>query len=72
MLWRSSLDIVQTCVRNALAVATRERFRSLAIPLIGAGTGGLNGGLVSEIILEEIARSSFAGRAIVVSFPTAG
>ena len=37
-LWRSSENSVRVCVRNALELATRHGFRSIAFPAIGAGS----------------------------------
>ncbi len=70
-LWRSSEQIVRASVRNALAAATEHRFSSIAFPLIGAGTGGLDRDAVREAMLDEISRGSFNGRVIVVTLPAA-
>jgi O-acetyl-ADP-ribose deacetylase (regulator of RNase III) len=70
--WRSSEQIVRLCVRNALVAATQHGFRSVAFPLVGAGTGGLDPELVRETMLDEISRSEFEGRVLVVTFPVAG
>src|SRR5688572_26957619 len=40
MLWRSSEASIRDSVANALTLAEAEGFDSIAIPLIGAGTGG--------------------------------
>ena len=42
MLWRASERSVRLSVRNALRLAKDAGFRSLAMPTIGAGTGGLS------------------------------
>lgn len=70
--WRSSEHIIRECVRNALQVAARHSFRSIAFPLIGAGTGGLDREFVRDTMLDEISRSSFQGRVLVLTFPVAG
>lgn len=70
--WRSSQEIVQACVRNALAIAYAQKFSSIAFPLIGAGTGGLDPDHVREIMVNEISRSQFAGRVVVVTLRVAG
>jgi len=69
--WTSSETIVRACVRNALDLATANGYRSMAFPLIGAGTGGLTPSRVQEVMLDEISRSSYAGRVVVVVFPNA-
>src|SRR5262245_57156967 len=39
-LWRSSERSIRDSVRNAIALASKRGYRSIAIPLIGAGSGG--------------------------------
>lgn len=68
MLWRSSESIVRQCVRSALAIAESHQLRSIAIPLIGAGTGGLDAGRVQQAIVDEATASSYGGKVIVVRF----
>jgi O-acetyl-ADP-ribose deacetylase (regulator of RNase III) len=66
MLWRASPRSVQLSVRNALRLAGEAGFGSLAIPTIGAGTGGLSEERVVELIAEEARGSSFPGLVRVV------
>lgn len=40
LLWRSSERSIRASVRNALRLARESGYRSIAFPLIGAGTGG--------------------------------
>lgn len=40
MAWRSSEASIRSSARNSLALASERGFRSVAMPLIGAGTGG--------------------------------
>lgn len=42
MLWRASTYSIQSSTRNALTVAEERGLRSIAFPLIGAGSGGFN------------------------------
>ena len=42
LLWRSSESLVFRCTRSALTLAGEKGLRSVALPLIGAGTGGLS------------------------------
>ena len=39
--WRATRNGVQECTRNAVLAAAELGVRSMALPLIGAGTGGL-------------------------------
>ena len=42
LLWRASCASIRDSTRNALALAVRHRFASLAMPVIGAGSGGFD------------------------------
>ena len=68
MLWRSSEDTVRKCVVNAIALASQSAFRSLAFPLIGAGTGGLSAERSLSAMEESIAQCQFAGQVLIVLF----
>ena len=70
--WTSSEQIVKACVRNALGAATANGYKSVAFPLIGAGTGGLTPRRVQEVIVEEVKNSPYAGHVAVVVWPNAG
>jgi O-acetyl-ADP-ribose deacetylase (regulator of RNase III) len=66
--WSASPKSVQLSVRNALTLARREGFQSLAMPLIGAGTGALEPALVLELMLEACSLSSFEGEIRIVCY----
>ena len=68
LLWRSSEKSIRDSVRNALALATREGFRSVAFPLIGAGTGGGRTEEVQRIMEDEIRKADFSGEVILVRY----
>ena len=42
MLWLASERSIRDSVRNALSLAEKHGFRSMAFPLIGAGSGGFD------------------------------
>lgn len=69
MLWRSSPLAVQRSVTSALRVAAQRGFTSIAMPLIGAGTGGGSPEQVRDLILETLATSDYTGRVVVVVYP---
>lgn len=68
LLWRASERSVRLSVHNALELAARQGFASIALPTIGAGTGGLSEERVIELIRDEAANASFRGRVVVVRF----
>jgi O-acetyl-ADP-ribose deacetylase len=54
MLWRASERSIRDSVRNALAMAHEQGFQSIALPLIGAGSGGFDVERTKSVILDEI------------------
>lgn len=66
LLWRSSETSIRKSVRSAVALATEHGFRSMAMPLIGAGTGGGGEERVLVLMQDELARTTFEGEIRVV------
>jgi len=56
----ASAESVRACLRRSLELAAERGCRTLAIPAIGAGIGGLSVQRCAEILLEE-ARAHLAG-----------
>ncbi|WP_223640567.1 macro domain-containing protein [Corallococcus sp. EGB] len=54
MLWRASERSIQDSVRNALARAGEHGLRSVAFPLIGAGSGSFNEDRALELMREVL------------------
>ena len=54
MLWRASERSIRDSVRNAVALAAEKSYRSIAFPLIGAGSGGFNQERAKAIMLAEL------------------
>lgn len=68
LLWVSSEWAVRACVRNAMALARRGGYRSIAFPLIGAGTGGGRSERVREWMRDELQAIEFHGVVIIVRY----
>jgi O-acetyl-ADP-ribose deacetylase (regulator of RNase III) len=68
MLWRSSPRSVRDSVTNALRLASEHDFRSIAFPLIGAGTGGGDETEVQTLMEERARASEFDGRVVIVRY----
>lgn len=68
LLWRSSEWSVRQSVRNAIALAAAKGYRSIAFPLIGAGSGGGDAQQILGLMLDELKGLSFEGRVVVVEF----
>ena len=68
LLWRSSERAVRNSVANALDIAARKNYRSIAFPLIGAGTGGFSPNRAMTIMRDEAGRNTFDGEVRIVQF----
>lgn len=66
--WRSSEVIIRDGVRNALQVATEHAFESVALPLLGSGTGGVAIERSLAVTEDEARRAGFAGRVVIVVY----
>jgi O-acetyl-ADP-ribose deacetylase len=67
-LWRASRYSIELSVRNAVALATRHQFESMAFPLLGAGTGGHPARDVEQIIGYTLGELEFAGEIHIVRY----
>lgn len=68
LLWRSTEWSVRESVRNALSLAKARGYRSIAFPLIGAGSGGGKEDRVQEWMQDELQKIDFEGLVIVVRY----
>jgi len=57
LLWRASERSIRDSVRNALDLAREHGYRSVAFPLLGAGSGGFDRGRAKSIMLDEFSKS---------------
>lgn len=68
MLWRASDWSIRQSVRNAIALAYENGFRSIAFPLIGAGSGGFNQERVKAVMEAELGKMDFPMEVRLVVF----
>ncbi len=68
MWWRSSERSIRESCRSAMALAEEKKFNSIALPLIGAGTGGGSPTAVLDMMRDELATVNFGGRIVIVQF----
>jgi O-acetyl-ADP-ribose deacetylase len=54
MLWRASEASIRSSTKNAILLAEKEGFKSVAMPLIGGGTGGIAEEEVVEMMSDEL------------------
>ena len=68
LCWKSTEKSVRLSTRNALLKAKQNNFKSIAFPLLGAGTGGKSKNLVLSWMKEELNRVEFDGDVLIVRF----
>jgi len=66
--WRASEGSIRASVRNALALAIERGWRSLAFPILGAGSGGFDTEKAEAIMTDELRKSDADLRVVVVRF----
>lgn len=68
LFWRTSERAIRGCVRSALAIAREKGYRSVAFPLIGAGTGGFSAERALGIMQNEARKVEFDGEVRILRF----
>ncbi len=68
MLWVSSERSIVLSVRNAMRLVEERGYRSIAFPLIGAGTGGTKGEKVLGLMKEELEQIDWGGEVRIVRY----
>jgi O-acetyl-ADP-ribose deacetylase (regulator of RNase III) len=71
MFWCSSERAIRGCVRSALDIARQKGYRSIAFPLIGAGTGSFSPERALGIMQDEAWQIDYDGEVRLVRFRTA-
>jgi len=71
LLWRASERSIRDSVTNALAVARDRGYRSIAFPLIGAGSGGFDEGRALAVMHDTLEQVAFDGEVRIVLFSRA-
>jgi O-acetyl-ADP-ribose deacetylase (regulator of RNase III) len=71
LLWRSSEWSVRESVRNAMALVKSRDYRSVAFPLIGAGSGGGKAEQVFEWMHQELRAIEYDGVVVIVRYKPA-
>ncbi|HKY34625.1 MAG TPA: macro domain-containing protein [Polyangiaceae bacterium] len=69
LAWRSSERAIRSGVQNAMDLARAHQFQSIAFPLIGAGTGGVEPKVAEDVLLATLTDLVFDGEVRVVRYP---
>ncbi len=68
MWWRSTEFSIRESCRNALVVAREDDIKSIAFPMIGAGTGGGSIDQVEQLMTDQLSTEEYSGRVVVVRY----
>ena len=71
-LWIATESSIRCSVRNAIGLAKDKGYRSIALPLIGAGIGGGGETKAMQLIKTELERLDYDGEVIIVTYPKSG
>jgi O-acetyl-ADP-ribose deacetylase len=68
VFWRSTEYSIRESVRSAMRIAMDQGFRSIAFPLVGAGSGGGSPSRVQALITQELSAIPFDGAVYIVRY----
>jgi O-acetyl-ADP-ribose deacetylase (regulator of RNase III) len=68
LVWRSSKNAISRSVTNAVKLADEKGFTSIALPVIGAGSGGFNAARSEKAICETLRAMSYDINVILVKY----
>lgn len=68
LLWRASRGAIEDSVRNAVRVGEELGLKSLAFPVIGAGSGSFNAASAERIMLETFEALAAPVQSVLVRF----
>jgi len=68
MLWTASPLSIQRSVVSAMHIVNARAFRSVAFPIIGAGTGGIGEERALQLMLDAFATVTCEATALVVRY----
>lgn len=66
--WRSSKPIIQDAVKSAMSIAEQLGLHSIAFPILGAGSGGLDSENAENIMIQTFAELSNDIAVVIVRY----
>ncbi len=66
IFWRSSEYSIRESVRNSIKLANELNIKTIAYPIIGAGSGRMNEIKAKDIMLDEFKNVNFKGDKIIL------
>ena len=68
MLWRASEKSIRNSVKNAMRIVDEHKFKSVAFPIIGSGSGSFNRKKAMDFMLDEFDKIQSETKVIVVEY----
>lgn len=68
LFWRASERSIRDSVRNAMRIVDDQGFRSVAFPIIGAGSGGFDPPQALTLMRDEFRTLDSPARAVIVEY----
>jgi O-acetyl-ADP-ribose deacetylase (regulator of RNase III) len=68
LLWRATEFSIRESVRNAVRIAGQQAFRSLALPIIGSGSGGFSQSRAKSLMLDELSKIDSLPEIMIVEY----
>ena len=68
LLWRASKRSIGDSVRNAMLIVIDQGFRSVAFPIIGAGSGGYRPRKALQVMLDAFEAISYDGLVRIIEY----
>ncbi len=68
MLWRATEYSIRESARNAMQIVEQQGFKSVAFPIIGAGSGSFNTQQALDILCDELSHIATTAEVVVVRY----
>lgn len=68
LLWRATEGSIRKSVRNAMTIVSQQGYRSVAMPIIGSGSGGFSQAKAKEIMIDELSQIASLPRVVIVEY----
>jgi O-acetyl-ADP-ribose deacetylase (regulator of RNase III) len=68
LLWRATEVSIRESVRNAMKIVREQAYQSVALPIIGSGSGGFSQARAKELMIDELSQIAFLPRVLIVEY----
>ncbi len=68
VFWRASEESIRNSIESAIDIINKHKFKSVAIPLVGAGSGSFNKEKSLAIIIDELNKMFTEAQVVIVEY----